>query len=93
MAYAQRQMRLKAATDRLGQLYGQDPTAFNFRAPSAYAVPGTAQVPNLGITADQARAIASNLSLANVNTQGGNPTLYQNQVRGVTPTSGQSYFQ
>src|SRR5215471_2749418 len=47
LAYAQRQMRMKAATDRLGQLYSQDPSAFTFRAPSAYTVPGTVDVPAL----------------------------------------------
>jgi len=93
LAYAQRQMRLKAATDRLGQLYGQDPTAFNFRAPSAYAVPGTSQVPDLAFTAQQARDIASNLSLASVSSKGANPTLYEKDIQRVTPTTGQSYFQ
>jgi Tfp pilus assembly protein PilV len=93
LAYAQRQMRLKASTDRLGQLYGQDPSAFNFRAPSAYTVPGTAGVPALGTIAGGAQNIARNLATASVNAQGANPQLVlPKNPPGVAPTSGSSYF-
>jgi hypothetical protein len=94
LAYAQRQMRLKAATDRLGQLYSQDPTAFSFRAPSAYQMPGTTGVPSVSDLSAQARAIASNLNLASVNKQGANPTLTPTKnAQPVAPVSGSSYFQ
>jgi hypothetical protein len=75
LAYAQRQMRLKATTDRLGQLYGQDPTAFSFRAPGAFTVPGTANVPSLADLQAQAAAIASNISTGAVDRSGTNPRL------------------
>jgi len=75
MAYAQRQMRLKAATDRLGQLYGQDPTAFSFRAPGAYTVPGTTGLPALGDLRSQGSTIASQLSTGAVDRSGTNPRL------------------
>jgi hypothetical protein len=92
LAYAQRQMRLQAATNRLGQLYGQDPSAFTFRAPSAYAMPGTAGLPGPSTLAQQAQALASNLSLAKVSKTGADPTLYQQKPAGVTPIAGESYF-
>jgi len=93
LAYAQRQMRMKAATDRLGQLYGQDPSAFSFRAPSAYQVPGTADVAPISQMAQGARDVASQLSLASLSKKGTDPRLYQIN-KGVTPatTAGQSYF-
>jgi len=75
LAYAQRQMRLKAATDRLGQLYGTSPSAFSFTAPGAFTVPGTAQMPSLSGLRQGANDIASNLATASVNYQGGNPQL------------------
>ena len=43
-AYAQREMRMQAANKRLGQIYGTDPSAFTFRGPSAYAVPGSSAI-------------------------------------------------
>jgi len=75
MAYAQRQMRLKAATDRLGQLYGQDPTAFTYNAPGVYAVPGTSSLPGLTDLRNQGSAIASQLSTGAVDRSGSNPRL------------------
>jgi hypothetical protein len=93
LAYAQRQMRLKAATDRLGQLYGQDPTAFTFRAPSAYAVPGTADVPGLADLRAQGSAISSQLSTGEVDRSGTNPRLAgpaKPILPTLTPTA--SYF-
>lgn len=93
LAYAQRQMRLQAATNRLGQLYGQDPTAFSFRAPSAYQVPGTTDVPSLADLRAQGAAIASNLSTASVNKQGANPQLVKpNKPQTAVTTAPQSYF-
>jgi hypothetical protein len=79
MAYAQRQMRLKAATNRLGQLYGADPTAFttgfNYRAPEAYAMPQLSMIPGLGSLAGQSGVLASNLATASVDRSGSNPAL------------------
>ena len=94
LAYAQRQMRLQSSTDRLGQLYAQNPSAFSFRAPSAYAVPGTSSVPNAGDIESNARALASNLALASVSSTGAQPNLYQQlSPKTPTPTTGSSYFQ
>jgi len=93
LAYAQRQMRLKAATTRLGQLYGQDPSAFSFRGPSAYAVPGTADVPSLPTLRGAASDIAANLATGSVDKSGTNPKL--KVPTGVDlryPTTAQSYF-
>jgi len=92
LAYAQRQMRMKAATDRLGQLYGQSPSAFTFSAPGAFQVTGTNAVPALGGMAQQARDIASNLSLARVSSTGADPTLYQNNPQSVTQMQGAGYY-
>jgi hypothetical protein len=76
MAFAQRQMRLKAATSRLGQLYGADPTAFNYRAPEAYAMPQLSSIPGgLGALAGRSGSIASNLATASVDRSGSNPAL------------------
>jgi hypothetical protein len=74
-AYAQREMRMQAANKRLGQIYGVDPSAFTFRAPQAYAVPGSAATPSLANLQGNAAAIASNVSTAGVNQQGANPYL------------------
>ena len=74
-AYAQRQMRLSAATSRLGQLYGTDPSIFSYRAPSAYAIPGSSAVPSLATLTQNASQIAGNLSTGSVDTSGGNPQL------------------
>jgi hypothetical protein len=93
MAYAQRQMRLKAATDRLGQLYGVDPTAFNYRAPGAYAVPGTASVPDAATLRAQAAALASNVSTGAVDRSGTNPRLVgPSNPQLPVPTRPQTYF-
>jgi hypothetical protein len=79
-AYAQRQMRMQAANQRLGQLYGQDPSTFSFRAPGAYTVPGSSATPDPQTLANQAQAMASLLSVGSVNKQGADPTL-------LTPTN------
>lgn len=93
LAYAQRQMRLTAATNRLGQLYGQDPSAFTFRAPSAYTVPGTSDVPPLEALRAQASGIASQLSTGAVDKRGTNPRLITPQgAWQPPPTAAQSYF-
>jgi hypothetical protein len=93
MAYAQRQLRLNATTTRLGQLYGADPTALSFRAPSAYAVPGTSDVPGLADLRAQGGAISSNLATAAVDRSGTNPRLVKPGsplAPALTPTA--SYF-
>lgn len=93
MAYAQRQMRMKAANQRLGQLYGEDPTAFSFRAPGAYTVPGTADVPDLATLRGAASDIAANLRTASVNKAGADPMLNKAKMIGFNyPASAQSYF-
>jgi hypothetical protein len=76
-AYAQRQMRMNAANARLGKLYGVDPTAFAYQTPrSAYAMPGSGDLPDPTAMSRNARAIASNLSIGAVNKAGGAPTLH-----------------
>lgn len=75
-AYAQRQMRMNSANARLGKLYGVDPTAFKYAAPSnTYGMPGTADLPDITALSRNARAIASNLSTGAVNKSGANPVL------------------
>jgi hypothetical protein len=69
MAYAARQMNLKATTSRLGQLYGMDPNAFSYRAPSVYATPA---LPDIRSLAAGSRAIATNVTPVSV---GGNVNL------------------
>lgn len=93
-AYAQRQMRMQAANQRLGQLYGQDPTAFNFRAPGAYTVPGTSSVPSLANLASGSGAIAQNLAIGNLNKAGTDPSLtLPNPAANVPPvTQPQTYL-
>jgi hypothetical protein len=93
LAYAQREMRLKAATDRLGQLYGTDPTAFNFRAPSAYAVPGTSSVPDLSTLRAGGSDIAANLAVASLSKSGTDPRLTKPSGQNIsTPTFTTGYF-
>lgn len=93
MAYAQRQMRLTAATDRLGQLYGQDPSTFNYRAPDAYAVPGMGSVPDLSTLRQGASQIAKNVALGSVNKKGGNPSVSTPSGTNLAYVPGpQSYF-
>jgi hypothetical protein len=75
MAFAQRQMRLNAATNRLGQLYSQNPSQFNYRAPAAFDVPGTADLPSLDTLRQQGSLIAGQLSTGSVNKSGGDPRL------------------
>ena len=74
-AYAQREMRLKAATDRLGQLYGQNPASYTFSAPGAFAMPGPSGSPSLADLTRLGQAAASNISTASVNKAGGDPRL------------------
>ena len=74
-AYAAREMQMQAANKRLGQIYGVDPSAFTFRAPQAYQVPGSSATPSLADLQANANAIASNVSTASVNRQGADPNL------------------
>jgi hypothetical protein len=94
LAFAQREMRLKATTDRLGQLYGADPTAFSYRAPGAYTVPGTAQLPALSSLSQGASDIAANLSTGAVNKAGADPRLVGpfGGVQNPPPIAARSYF-
>ena len=69
MAYQIRQMNLKAASSRLGQLYGLDPSAFSYTAPAAFATPTPAALPSLQSLASGGQAIGQ--QLANVYWTGG----------------------
>ena len=84
-AYAQRQMRMNAANQRLGQLYGVNPNAISYNAPSnTYGIPGSADLPDPTLMAQNARALASNLSVGAVNKSGANPVLHPpNNSQGV----------
>jgi hypothetical protein len=93
LAFAQRQMRLKATTDRLGKLYSQDPTAFSYRAPDAYTLPGTGTVPDAATLRAQAAALASNISTGAVDRSGTNPRLVSpSNPQLPVPTGAQTYF-
>jgi len=84
-AFAQREMRLQQATNRLGQLYGQNPLDVAYRQPGAYAMPGS--IPDIAALRAQGAAIASNLSTASVNKSGANPKVVNpNRPQGVVPT-------
>lgn len=74
MAYAQREMRLQAATDRLGQLYGVNPSDYSFQAPGAYNVYGVSN-PSLSDVQKIGAGVASQLSTATVDKSGQNPRL------------------
>lgn len=93
LAYQQRQMRLQAATNRIGQLTNQTPSAFTANFPGAYQVGDTSQVGALSDLARQGRAIASNLAIPSVSSQGTNPQLnYPKNPQNVTPYSAPSYL-
>src|SRR4029077_17917595 len=75
-AYAQRQMRMNAANQRLGELYNVDPKAIGFPGNgNAYTVPGGDDLPDPTALARNARALASNLSVGAVNKAGADPVL------------------
>jgi hypothetical protein len=75
-AYAQRQMRMDAANKTLGRLYGTDPTAYKYNTPTnTYAMPGSADLPLPASMAENAQALARNLSIGAVNGAGTNPVL------------------
>jgi hypothetical protein len=93
LAYAQRQMRLQADTARLGRIYGTDPSAFSFRGPSAYQVPGVSGAPSLANLTQAGQAIAGNLSTASVNAGGGDPRLTPGSAQDLpTQPASQGYF-
>jgi hypothetical protein len=71
MAYAIRQMNLKATSSRLGQLYGMDPTAFRYSAPGAFATPTSAQLPPLSSIQGLTGAISSNMVPVSLDKSGG----------------------
>jgi hypothetical protein len=94
-AYASRQMRMNATNARLGRLYGVDPTAFKYATPaSTYAIPGTADLPDVTALSRNARAIASNLSTGAVNKAGTNPVLHPpNTINAMQyPVAANTYF-
>jgi hypothetical protein len=75
-AYAQRQMRMNAANQRLGKLYNVDPTAFAYSTPgNTFNVADPNSLPDIGQLQQNAAAIASRLSTAGVDKSGGNPVL------------------
>lgn len=93
LAYAQRQMRLQATTKRLGQLTGIDPSQVSFRAPTAYDVPSTGDVPPLEALRTQAAGIASNIATGAVDKSGANPRLVRPAQAWAPPsTMPTSYF-
>jgi hypothetical protein len=71
MAYAIRQMNLKASSGRLGQLYGMDPSAFRYSAPSAFATPTSAQLPPLSSIQALTGAVAANMVPVSLDKGGG----------------------
>jgi len=75
LAYAERQMRLKAATDRLGQLIGTPSSDYAYRDPRAFQVADMGNVAPLSDLARTAQGFASNLSVGSVNKKGANPRL------------------
>jgi len=75
LAYAQRQMRLKAATDRLGQLTGQPASAFGYSDPRAFQTADMTQIDPLGTLARAGQNFAGALSIGSVNKAGANPML------------------
>jgi hypothetical protein len=70
-AYAIRQMNLASASQRLGRLYGVDPSAFSYRSPAAYAIPSGAQMPALGDINALSSALAGNVSRIQMDKGGG----------------------
>jgi hypothetical protein len=75
MAYAQRQMRMAAANQRLGQLTGQNPSAITYRAPDAFAMPQMSNLAALAALRAQGAGVASQLSTGAVDRSGANPSL------------------
>lgn len=75
-AFAQRQMRMNAANAKLGRLYGVDPTAPRYNAPSdTYTMPGSGDLPDPVAMARNAQALSGMLSTGAVNKAGANPVL------------------
>jgi hypothetical protein len=93
-AYAQREMRMQAANQRLSEIYGTSPGAFTFRSPQAYAIPGSGATPSLADLQANAGAIASNVSTASVDKSGANPNLVSpNNPQGLPQAiAPQSYY-
>lgn len=71
LAYATRQMNLKAATSRLGQLYGMNPSAFSYKAPGAFATPTSAQIPDISNVDALTQAIAGHMIPVSLDKSGG----------------------
>jgi hypothetical protein len=86
MAYAIRQMNLKAASSRLGQLYGMDPSAFGYKAPSAFATPTSAQLPPMSSIEALTGAISRNMVPVSLG-KGGDINIGTPQGGGTIPAS------
>jgi hypothetical protein len=85
MAYQIRQMNLKAASSRLGQLYSMDPTAFSYKAPAAFATPTAAALPSLAqLSAHGGWPIAQ--ALSSVGLKGNTPYLIGPPNANLAPT-------
>jgi hypothetical protein len=92
-AFAQREMRMQAANKRLGELYNQDPASVSYRAPQAYGMPGTADVPTLEALRQQGAAIGSNLSTAKMGSGGENPQIVApRKPQDLPQTQGYGYY-
>ena len=86
MAYAIRQMNLKAASSRLGQLYGMDPNAFRYSAPGAFATPTSGQLPPLSSIDALTKAVSANMVPVSLDKSGG-VTIGTPQGGGSIPSS------
>src|SRR5258705_8430579 len=75
-AFAQRQIRMNAANQRLGDLYRVNPQAISYQNPaSTYGIATMADLPELAALRKNAAAIASQLSTASLNRAGADPRL------------------
>ena len=70
MAYALRQMNLKAASSRLSSLYGYDPSAFSVSYPGAFATPSPSGLPSVSGLAQGTQEIARNLKTVKLSPSG-----------------------
>jgi hypothetical protein len=73
-AFAQREMRLKNATQQLARIYGESALP-SYSASDAYTMPIPGSVPDLATLRTGGGNIASNLSMGSINSSGGDPRL------------------
>jgi hypothetical protein len=84
-AYASRQMRMNAANQRLGRLYGVDPTGYKYNTPSnTYSIPGSADLPDPIALARNAQSLSKMLSIGAVNKAGANPVISPPSAKAMT---------